>query len=230
MKKISNIIFAAAVAVVGVLSSSSSFSYERVQAGSPAQCSIEFNGDSILHGFGYDSGGTLFTTPATWLRNHGYTVNSNNAINGQSTFQLARNGGFYGVPHSLIVVIQTGINDVRKEYEAGPFGVPTVQGVKQDYRQMVDYIRAINKIPVISGVTDLQYPQVLQYFTQDEYNTVVAIQQAVREVAIEKNVHYASFDTAPLGWSDSVHLDQASSNGIAENLRYVAAYICMLPY
>lgn len=230
MKRMSGAFFAVNFAIAALLSSGSAFSYERQQVGSPAQCSIEFNGDSILHGFGYDSGGTLYTTPATWLRNYGYTVNPNNAINGQSTFQLARNGGFYGVPHSLIVVIQTGINDLRKEYEVGPFGTPTVQGVKQDYRQMVDYVRSINRIPVISGITDLQYPQVLQYFTQSQYDTVVAIQQAVREVAVEKNVHYASFDTNPLGWTDTVHLDQASSNGIAENLRYVAAYICMLPY
>jgi hypothetical protein len=223
-------VVSAAIASCCLLGAGSASSFERHAVSGPAQCAIEFNGDSILHGYANAPGGVLGVTPAQWLRNYGYTVNENNAVNGQSTFQLARNSSFYGVSHSLIVVIQTGINDYRREYEAGPFGTPTVQGVKQDYRNMVDYVRGIGKIPVISGITDIQYPQILQHWTQAQYNTVVAIQQAVRDVATEKNVHYASFDINPLAWTDTVHLDQASSNGIAENLRYVAAHICMLPF
>jgi hypothetical protein len=34
----------------------------------------------------------------------------------------------------------------------------------------------------------------------------------------------------PMAWTDTVHLDQASSNGIAENLRFVLAHICFLPF
>ncbi len=224
----------AATAVISIFGSGAAFSQERHFVSSPSQCSIELNGDSILHGFTKDGYGQRHNiTPATWLRNHGYPVNEAYAINGQSTFNLASN--FFSRSHSsLIVVIQTGINDYRKEYQSGLFPVPTVEGVKNDYRRMIDRARAENKIPVVAGITNVKYPEILNWWTQDQYNTVVAIQQAVRQVVAEKNAHYASFDINYMNYTnpiaDPVHPDQASSNGLAENLRYVAAYICGLPF
>lgn len=221
MKRKFGLIFPAAVVVALFGASTSAWAQERVAAGSPANCSIELNGDSILRGYG------VSTSPAQWLQAHGYPVD-NRAIDGQSTWQLFRPNNFSGKPHSsLIVVIQTGINDYRREYESGMFPVSTVLGVKQDYRYMIDRVRALGKIPVVAGVTQIGYPNALG---DAAYNTISQIRTAVKEVATEKNAHYASFDAVPVAWTDTIHLNQASSNGIAENLRYVASYICMLPF
>lgn len=234
MKNTLSVILTAAICASGA---GSALAQERKFVSSPAQCSIELNGDSILHGYNQDGEFQRHdVTPTEWLQARGYTVNEAYAINGQSTFNLtpkfmARTEKFIG---SHIVVIQTGINDYRKEYQSALHPVPTVEGVKRDYRTMVDRVRAHNAIPVIAGITNIKYPEILHWWTQDQYDTVVAIQKAVRQVATEKNVHYASFDINymhyPNPLKDPVHPDQASSNGLAENLRYVAAYICGLPF
>lgn len=234
MKNTLTFVLTAAICAFGT---GSAFSQERKIVSSPAQCSIELNGDSILHGFNKDGYGQRHdVTPAEWLVGRGYPVNEAYAINGQSTYQLTPKfmQRTQSSISSHIVVLQTGINDYRKEYQTGLFPVPTVEGVKRDYRAMVDRVRARNAVPVIAGITNVKYPEILNWWTQDQYNTVVAIQKAVREVATEKNVHYASFDLNYMHYTnpiqDPVHPDQASSNGLAENLRYVAAYICGLPF
>lgn len=221
MRKGFGFVLSAAIVLAFASASTSPFAQERFAAGSPANCSIELNGDSILRGYG------VATSPAQWLQAYGYPVD-NRAIDGQSTYQLTRVNKFFAKAHpSSIVVIQTGINDYRREYEYGVFGAPTIPTLKQDYRSMIDHVRALGKIPVVAGVTKLGYPNALG---DDAYNIIAQIRTAVKEVAQEKGAHYASFDINPVAWTDTIHLDQNSSNGIAENLRYVAAHICMLPF
>jgi hypothetical protein len=193
---------------------------------------VELNGDSILYGFGYTSTGRLSPPPADWLRAFGYPVDDRTG-NGLSTHNLVNPAhmNFFGASHgSQIVVIQTGINDHREEYLADWPPRLTVEGVKQDYRNMVDHVRGLGKIPVIAGIIQLQGPPASNLLGAAAYNKIAEVRTAVRDVALEKHAHYASFDMNPMAWTDNVHLDQASSNGIAENLRFVLAHICFLPF
>lgn len=197
-------------------------------------CTVELNGDSVLFGF-VDNKTTwrLGTTPADWLGKYGYKV-ADKTAGGLRTYDLLRGyatpfpeawadlfpsgpqQGYGAEDHpSNIVVIQTGINDFRTE----PFHVAQVA---HDYRVLVDYIRMQGKIPVITGITKLDQNRV----DPEIYARVAAIRTAVRGVAIERNVHYASFDAVEVAWTDGIHLDQASSNGVTENLRYVLGVIC----
>jgi hypothetical protein len=197
-------------------------SYERFYAGSFDNCTIELNGDSILRGYG------VSTSPADWLRSRGYTVDDR-AQDGRSTWELVRaNNNFDSLAHdSRIVVIQTGINDHRRQYESGWPPVDTVQGVKQDYRYLIRKARELGQIPVVAGIIQLGYPNALG---DAGYTTIANIRAAVKQVALEEQAHYASFDAVPLAWTDTIHLNQASSNGVTENIRYVAAHICVLPF
>lgn len=238
-----------ALAVITALSFSSGASaHERFQVTSQSQCTVELNGDSILFGYANNPPtDRLTTTPAQWLRNYGYTVDDRTAA-GLSTFRLRRgytwpdgnpgtpshffpNGPQYAFGHtfnqhpSKIVVIQTGINDHRMEYyPSNPDGA--VAGVMDDYRVMIDFIRSQQKIPVVAGVTKIDPNS----FLSPHNSTIDRIRAAVKLVAVEKNVHYASFDANNLTHTDGVHVNQASSNGLAENLRYVVAHICYLPF
>lgn len=199
-------------------------------------CTVELNGDSVM--FGYITNGTtwrLDTTPAQWLRNKGYAVVDKSA-GGLRTYDLVRgylkpwpdawpevypNGAqvaFWNQPHdSRIIVIQTGINDFKDPYNP--------QQVYNDYAYLVDYIRGLGKIPVITGIT-----QVSPDVGTNTYNKIASIRQVVKNVAIAKNVHYASWDANPVWYTDGFHLNQASSNGVAENLRYVLSVICGVPF
>ena len=202
-------------------------------------CAVELNGDSVLFGFNNDqsTGWRLPTTPAQWLSARGFTVVDKTA-GGLRTYDLLRGyatpfpeawpalfpsgpqQGYGAEDHpSNVVVIQTGINDFRTE----PFHVAQVA---HDYRVLVDYIRLQGKIPVITGITKLDPQRV----DPEVYARVAAIRTAVRGVAIERNVHYASFDAVNVAWTDGIHLDQASSNGVAENLRFVLSVICGTPF
>ena len=37
-------------------------------------------------------------------------------------------------------------------------------------------------------------------------------------------------DTVPVDWTDGIHLNQDSSNGVTENLRHVLSVICKISY
>lgn len=196
-------------------------------------CTVELNGDSIA--LGYITNGSTYrlpVTPAQYLRNYGYQV-VDKAAGGLRTYDLVRGyvkpwpdawpevypngqqGPFWMMPHdSRIVIIATGINDHREPYN--------LQQTYMDYAWLVDYIRSQGKIPVIAGVSQLQS----QPGWEDMITKVNAIRQTVKQVAIDKGVHYASWDTVPLIYTDGIHLQQASSNALAENLRYVLSVIC----
>lgn len=219
-----------AAAIVGCGASA-----QESQQSKPTKCSVELNGDSVLFGFINDeaSGWRLPTTPAQWLRNHGYTVTDKTA-GGLRTYDMVRgyekpfndawpvlypNGqqrAFWIEPHdSKIVVIQTGINDFRTT----PF---SARQVAQDYRYLVDWLRGAGKEPVITGVINMDQSRM----DADSYAKIAAIRTAVRQVAVEKSVPYAGFDEVPLAWTDGIHLDQASSNGIADKLRATLDAVC----
>lgn len=217
-------------------SSNESVAQERYQAGSAANCTVELNGDSVLFGF-VDNGTTWrhSTTPAKWLRNSAFTVTDRTA-GGLSTYNLVRGylkpfpeawpelypagaqPAFWNTSHdSKIIVIQTGINDMKPEFY-------DYNRVLNDYRWLVDHIRSMGKIPVLTGVTQVSAATVgAQQFLNLHY-----VRQAMNQVVQEKQVHYANFDNTYVEFTDGIHLTQASSNGIADNLRYVVKYICML--
>lgn len=195
-------------------------------------CTVELNGDSVM--LGYVTNGTtwrLNTTPKQWLQSKGYQV-VDKAAGGLRTYDLVRgytkpwpdawpevypNGAqnaFWLMPHdSRIIVLETGINDFKEPYN------PTQ--VYQDYTWLVQYIRSQGKIPVITGIIQM-HPSM----DSVSYSRIATIRQVVKQVAIDQNVHYASWDTVPVAWTDGIHLNQDSSNGVTENLRYVLSQIC----
>lgn len=203
-------------------------------------CSVELNGDSVLFGYNgaippYSSTPRLTTTPAQWLRNKGYTVVDKTA-GGLRTHDLLYgylipwpeawpavypNGAqvsFWNTPHdSKIVVLQTGINDFKEPFNP--------QQTYNDYVYMVNYIRGLGKIPVITGVT-----QVSPAVGFDTYNKIQQIRDKINQVRTNYFVHYASFGNVPVMWTDGFHLTQDSSNGVTENLRYVLSVICGVPF
>lgn len=196
-------------------------------------CTVELNGDSVL--FGYVTNNTtwrLDTTPAQWLRNHGYQVEDKTA-GGLRTHDLVHgylqpfpdawsalypNGAqpaFWNLPHdSKIIVFQTGINDFKDPFNPSQ--------VYQDYSYMVDHVRSLGKIPVITGVTQVDKNAV----GQEVFDKIEKIRNTIKLVVKNKNVHYASFENVPVAWTDGYHLNQDSSNGVTENLRYVLSVIC----
>lgn len=241
--------FSALAAIAAFAFSFGASAYERIQVNSQSECSVELNGDSILFGYANNPPTDRWaTTPAQWLRNYGYTVTDRTAA-GLSTYRLWRgyttpDGNPNTPPHffpngpqynftsifnshpSKIIVIQTGINDYRMEYSPAT-AAGAAAGVKQDYGYMVDYIRSLGSIPVLAGITNVSPGG----FLGPHISTINAIREAVKQVSAEKSVHYASFDMNYMGYvADGVHVDQATSNGLAENLRYVVSYICSLPF
>lgn len=203
----------------------------------PAQayCSVELNGDSVMYGFinQPSTGWRLPTTPAQWLRNYGYSVTDKSA-GGLTTYDLVRGytlpfpeawpelypagpqSAFIAEPHySQVVVIETGINDFRVQ----PFSAARVA---QDYRYLIDVIRSQGKTPVITGVAN-QDPNLVD---ADSFGKMAAIRTAVRNVAAEKGVAYAGWDTVAVAWTDGIHMNQASSNGLADKLRATLDTIC----
>ena len=93
--------------------------------------------------------------------------------------------------------------------------------VVEGYKVVVDYIRSQQKIPVIAGVTKIDPDGFLSFCN----STIDRIWAAFKQVALENNVHCADVDLNYLAYSDGVHVNQASSNGLAENLCYVIAHI-----
>lgn len=200
-------------------------------------CTVELNGDSVLFGFQIAPSWRLPVTPGGRLEQYGFKVVDKTA-GGLTTADLLRgysapfegawaelypNGPqhpFREVSHtSRVVVIQTGINDARKQ----PFHRAQIY---HDYRALVDAVREQGRIPVITGVTQVDQTLV----DKDTLWRLGEVRKAVRQVAQEKQVHYASFDQLPVAWTDGIHLDQASSNGLAENLRFVLSEICGAPF
>ena len=202
-----------------------------------AACTVELNGDSLLFGYISDPsvGWRLPTSPAQWLRSKGYTVEDRTAaglsmydtIRGYSeprknappqTYPAGAQPAFHLAPHhSNIVVLQAAVNDYPNE---------NIQQLYVDYAWAIDWLRSQNKIPVVTGVTQIDARQ----NTPEVYAKVAAIRALVRKVAFDKGAHYASYDLVPVAVTDSIHLDQASSNGVTENLRYVLSYICATPF
>lgn len=200
-------------------------------------CTVELNGDSILFGYFPDPNveWRLQTSPAQWLRNKGYTVEDRTAA-GLSMYDTIRGyaqpwtgappaiypagqqPAFHLAPHdSKIVVLQAAVNDYPNQ---------NIQQLYMDYSWAIDYLRGQNKIPVITGVAKLD-----QTATDPAtYSKIAAIRALVRQVAIDKGAHYASYDQVPVAWTDGIHLNQASSNGVTENLRYVLSVICSTPF
>lgn len=196
-------------------------------------CTVELNGDSVMFGYVTNySTWRLATTPAQWLQSKGFTVVDKSA-GGLRTYDLVRgytmpwpeawpelypNGpqlAFWNQSHdSRIIVLQTGINDFKPPYNPSQVYV--------DYAWMVDHVRALGKIPVITGMTQTA----VEPLGQDAYNKLAVIRQTIKQVAIDKGVHYASWDAVPVAWTDGIHLNQDSSNGVTENLRYVLSVIC----
>lgn len=198
-----------------------------------ASCTVELNGDSVLFGFQISESWRLPVSPADRLRKYGYTVTDKTAgglttrdlVTGYTTpfegawTEIYPNGpqhAFKDESHdSRVVVIQTGINDARK----ADF---RTEQIYHDYRELVQTIRAHGRTPVIAGVTQVDSSIV-------DKDTLWRLEQArktVKRVAQEMQVHYASFDAVPVAWTDGIHLDQDSSNGIAENLRVVLGVVC----
>lgn len=229
--------FANLVAAVALVACSPAPAQELNYPQGFANCTVELNGDSVLFGFVNDpsKGWRLDTTPAQWLRNRGYTINDRTA-GGLRTYDLLRgylkpfpeawpelypNGAqpaFWNIAHdSRIVVIQTGINDFKDPFNPAQ--------VYQDYAYMVDYIRAQGKIPVLTGVIQLS-----PALDATMLNRVQQIRTKIKQVATDKFVHYASFENVPVWYTDGIHLNQASSNGMTENLRYVLSVICGVPF
>lgn len=196
-------------------------------------CSVELNGDSVL--FGYITNDTtwrLESTPAQRLRDKGYQIEDKTA-GGLRTYDLVRGylqpfpeawsalypsgaqPAFWNLPHdSRIIVIQTGINDFKD-----PFNPARVY---QDYSYMVDYIRGLGKIPVITGVTQVD-KTVVGIEVSDKIDK---IRETIKLVVKNKFVHYASFENVPVKWTDGYHLTQESSDEMVNNLDYVLGVIC----
>lgn len=229
MKFLKAFILAASMALAACGGSAQELNYPQGMQ----NCTVELNGDSVA--FGYVTNGTTYrhsTTPAQFLRNYGFSVVDKTA-GGLRTYDLVRGyvkpwpdawtevypngqqGPFWLMPHdSKIVVISTGINDFKD-----PYSLPQVYN---DYAWLVGYIRSQGKIPVITGVSQIQ----VQPLGNDAYNKISAIRATIHQVAVDKGAHYASWDQVPVAWTDGIHLNQASSNGVSNNLRYVLSVIC----
>ncbi len=233
MKKIFNSLFVMVISTIVVSANAQEFNYpEGID-----NCTVELNGDSLL--FGYVNNPNikykLSVSPAQWLQKNGFSVVDKSAA-GVAMYDIVRGyqEPFFNAPleyypagsqpafnnalhDSKIVVLQAGVNDYPN---------PNLRQLYIDYSWAVDHIRYLGKIPVITGIS-----QISPFVTNTEtYNKVSQIRELVRQVAIDKRVHYASYDTVPVDWTDGIHLNQDSSNGVTENLRYVLSVICKIPY
>lgn len=59
---------------------------------------------------------------------------------------------------------------------------------------MVDYVRSLGKIPVITGVTQVDKNAV----GQEVFDKIGKIRDTIKLVVKNKNVHYASFENVPV--------------------------------
>lgn len=160
-------------------------------------CTVELNGDSIMHGESDGNGTMLKSVPASTLKGlrPAYTV-TDKAVGGQTSTERAAQFNNDNRT-SRIIVIQHGVNDMYRG---------DVDSMEVALKSMTTYAQAEGRKVVITGMSVIDAPKWKSFADR------------VKKVADDTGSVYADWTTVQGSQADGVHPDQAFSNELVGKL------------